>query len=395
MATRRKWRVDFEPEPFCGFGRSTFWPFRSRLRTLPVASDLGEVRASIRATCLARSGVYGMVDARDRLIYVGMSTMLRKRLVTYFQGGAAIRKECRIAKDTSQLVWEVVGHELAAQLRELELIRCHQPRFNVKGRQPHRPLGYIYISRDDAPRVRVARRVPRGVRYSWGPMVINWRIKESIEVLNRYFKLSDCPISVPMHFADQQSLFSLELRPECLRHEMETCLGPCACQCSRAEYLAQLRAARAFLDGRDTSPLGFLEEQLKNASERCQYERAASVHGRLERLQYLYDRLEMLREPALPAQFIYPVQFGRRQVWYFLAGGRVVGASAAPEDTERAEKCLRRLRRAYQPGSELETDADRPARQIVSAWFRSHRDELASILSPQDAERYCRVLMAK
>ena len=83
-----------------------------------------------------------------------MSIALRKRLVTYFQGGAAIRKECRIAGDTDRLVWEVVGHELAAQLRELELIRRHQPRFNVKGRQPDRPLGYIYISREDAPRVR-------------------------------------------------------------------------------------------------------------------------------------------------------------------------------------------------------------------------------------------------
>jgi excinuclease ABC subunit C len=198
-----------------------------------------------------------------------------------------------------------------------------------------------------------------------------------------------------MHFADQQNLFALELRPECLRHEMGTCLGPCACQCTRTEYLAQLRAARAFLGGHDTSPLTFLEEQLKEASERCQYERAASIHGRLERLQYLHDRLELLREPALPAQFIYPVQFGRRQLWYFLAGGRVVAAAAAPENRERAEKCLRRMRRAYQPGFEIESDADRPARQVVSAWFRSHRDELNSILSPEDAERYCRVRVAK
>src|SRR3954467_12747816 len=125
MATRKGGRVDSGPEPFCGIGRSIFWPFRSRSRTLPVAADLGEVRASIRTFCPARSGVYGMVDACGRLIYVGMSIALRKRLVTYFHGGASIRKECRIANDTEQLVWEVVGHELASQLRELELIRCH------------------------------------------------------------------------------------------------------------------------------------------------------------------------------------------------------------------------------------------------------------------------------
>ena len=340
-----------------------------------------------------------MIDSRRRLIYVGMSIALRKRLVTYFQDGASIRKECRIAGDTDRLVWEVVGHELAAQLRELELIRRHQPRFNVKGRQdgarqPDRPLGYIYISREDAPRVRVARRVPKGVRYSWGPLAINWRIKEALEVANRYFKLSDCPASVPMHFADQGSLFSLELRPECLRHEMGTCLGPCAGECTRMQYSAQLRAARAFLDGRNLAPLAQLERDLHDAAQLCQYERAASLRDRIERLQYLHDRLEMLREPALPDRFVYPVSLGRRQVWYLLAGGRVVGATPLPSSGGEADKSLRRLQRAYQVVDGVDVTADRPARQIVSAWFRANRDHLQTILSPDEAEQYCRHLQA-
>jgi excinuclease ABC subunit C len=333
-----------------------------------------------------------MVDARDRLIYVGMSIALRKRLVTYFQGGAAIRKECRIAGDTDRLVWEVVGHELAAQLRELELIRRHQPRFNVKGRQPDRPLGYIYISREDAPRVRVGRRVPKGVRYSWGPLAINWRIKESLEVANRYFKLSDCPASVSMHFEDQRNLFALELRPACLRHEMGTCLGPCAGECTRNQYLAQVRAMRSFLDGCDREPLSRLESELQHAAEHFQYERAATLRDRLERFQYLHDRLEILRQPALPVQFVYPVIVGRRQVWYLLAHGRVVGATAMPMESSAAGKCVRRLHRAFRRSDESDPTADRPARQIVSAWFRAHRDELQTILMPDEAIQFCRRL---
>jgi excinuclease ABC subunit C len=388
----KRWSV--EVEEFRGFGRSEFWPFRGRLKSLAVGEDFVDVRRSLRDCCPARSGVYGMIDSGGRLIYVGMSIALRKRLVTYFQGGASIRKECRIAGDTDRLVWEVVGHELAAQLRELELIRRHQPRFNVKGRQPDRPLGYIYISREDAPRVRVARRVPKGVRYSWGPLAINWRIKEALEVSNRYFKLSDCPASVPMHFADQRNLFSLDLRAECLRHEMGTCLGPCAGQCTRSEYTAQLRAARAFLDGRNSAPLAQLERDLHDAAQLSQYERAASLRDRLERLQYLHERLEILREPTLPARFVYPVSLGRRQVWYLLAGGRVVGATPLPSGGEEAEKCLRRLRRAYQFDGNVDVTADRPARQIVSAWFRANRDELRTILSPDEAEQFCRHLQA-
>ena len=392
MQHSKQWSVDVEE--FREFGRSEFWPFRGRLKSLAVGEDFVAIRRSLRDSCPARSGVYGMVDAGGRLIYVGMSTALRKRLVTYFQGGASIRKECRIAGDTDRLVWEVVGHELAAQLRELELIRRHQPRFNVKGRQPDRPLGYIYISREDAPRMRIGRRVPKGVRYAWGPLVINWRVKEGLEVANRYFKLSDCPASVPMYFADQGSLFSLDLRPECLRHEMGTCIGPCAGECTRAQYTTQLRAARAFLDGRDPEPLVRLQRDLHDAAQLCQFERAASLRDRLERLQYVHDRLELLREPPLPERFIYPVSLGRRQVWYLLGGGRVVGATPVPISGDEAGKCLRRLRRAYRFAAGNDVTSDRPARQIVSAWFRTNRDELRTILSPEQAEQFCGQLHA-
>jgi excinuclease ABC subunit C len=381
-------------EAFRGFGRSAFWPYRSRLQEISISTNLAAVRGEIRQNCPTRSGVYGMVDRRGTLIYVGMSTSLRKRLVTYFQGGAAIRKECRIAEDTRRLVWEVVGHELAAQLRELELIRRHQPQFNVKGRQPDRPLGYIYISREDAPRIRTGRRVPNAVRHSWGPLVINWRIKEAIEVVNRAFKLVDCPASVPIHYADQRNLFALDLRPECLRHEMGTCLAPCAAQSTRADYLAQLRSARAFLDGHDCGILNYLESQLQNAAERREYERAANVRDRLDRLRYLHERLEWLRAPALPARFVYPVQTGRRQVWYLLVDGRVVAGLRAPTDESGASICLERMQRVYDGFHGGEVAADRPARQIVSIWFRTRCDELASILLPEAAEEFCHRLHA-
>jgi excinuclease ABC subunit C len=230
------------------------------------------------------------------------------------------------------------------------------------------------------------------VRYSWGPLAINWRIKDALEVANRYFKLSDCPASVPMYFADQRSLFSLELRPECLRYEMGTCLGPCAGECTRTEYTAQLRAARAFLDGRNQAPLAGLESELHAAAQRCQFERAASLRDRLERLQYLFDRLEVLREPPLPSQFIYPINLKRRPVWCFLAGGRVVAATPIPSNGNEAEKCLGRLQQVYRINREIDAPADRPARQIVSAWFRANRDELRAILSPDEAETLCRHL---
>jgi excinuclease ABC subunit C len=283
---------------------------------------------------------------------------------------------------------------LAAQLRELELIRRHQPRFNVKGRERERPLGYIYLSSEEAPRCRVGRRVPKTVRYSWGPLRINWRIREAVELVNRLFKLCDCPPAVPMHFADQAHLFSLDLRVQCLRGEIGTCLGPCAGNCTFSQYSAQLRAARAFLDGRDSATLRRLEQQLDNASHLQQYERASRLRDVLDRVQFLWDQLSILRTPPLPAQCIYPIQLGDRPVWYLIASSEVVAATAAPTSDAAALDSLRQLDQVFARERAERADVDRPAAQIVTSWFRLHPHEAARVLSPDEARRCCRRLRA-
>src|SRR5688572_4272638 len=73
-------------EVFAGFGPSAFLPPRRRPGSLAVTRDRREMRCVLRATCPAEPGVYGMIDHAGRLIYVGVSRHLRKRLITYFQG---------------------------------------------------------------------------------------------------------------------------------------------------------------------------------------------------------------------------------------------------------------------------------------------------------------------
>jgi excinuclease ABC subunit C len=379
---------------FEGFGPTAIAPFHPPLQSLSVTRHTVEMRRAMRDRCPVSPGVYGAIDRRRQLIYVGMSAALRKRLITYFQGGSTLRKEHCIASHARRIVWEDVGHELIAQLRELELIRRHQPRFNVRGREPERPLGYIYFSREDAPRCRAGRRVPKAVRYSWGPLRINWRIREAVELVNRLFKLCDCPPTVPMHFADQAHLFPLDLRFQCLRGEMGTCLGPCAGNCTFLQYSAQLRAARAFLDGRDTAPLQRLGQQLDDAARSQQYERASRLRDTLDRAQYLWDQLAMLRSPPLPVQCVYPVQLGCRPVWYLITFNEVIATTAAPTSEVTAQECLHQLGRVFASEHAERAEVDRPAAQIVSSWFRMHPHEAATLLSPDEAHHRCRQLRA-
>jgi excinuclease ABC subunit C len=223
---------------------------------------------------------------------------------------------------------------------------------------------------------------------------INWRIREAAEIVNRLFKLCDCPPTVPMHFADQAYLFPLDLRVQCLRGEIGTCLAPCAGNCTFPQYAAQLRAARAFLDGRDDAAMRRLEWQLDGAADSQQYERASKLRDTLERVQYLWNQLAILRAPPLPDQCVYPVQLLNWPVWYLISGGSVADATFAPTSDDAAQRCLRQLDRVFAEHRRDPSDVDRPAAQIVSSWFRMHPCEVANIMSPDDARQLCRHRLA-
>jgi excinuclease ABC subunit C len=377
---------------FSHFGPSKFLLHRGKCHRLTLGCDLAEARRELRQTCPQRPGVYGFVDGGDRLIYVGLSSNLRSRLLTYLQRGESNRKEMRISSHSRLLVWEIVGHEFASQLRELELIRRHKPRFNVVGREPDRPRVYLYLTGEDAPRFRVAAQVPAGARHWWGPLAINSRLREAVDILNVQFRLRDCPSRIQMQFADQGQLFSLDMRVECLRGETGSCLGPCAGKCTRVDYMAQLAAARALLDCRDDSAMRGLETQLCDAVKLKQYERAARLRDTLSAIEHLRNGLSVLRSFSGDS-FVYPLRVRRMPVWYLIVKGCVHSMAPAPLNRKLAEAWLEILRKLGDKSTPELGNSDWRAAKIVSAWFKARPVELQSALSLDEVERRCRLLL--
>ena len=352
------------------------------------------MRRLIRSECPSVPGVYGFVDGGGRLIYVGVSRRLRKRLVTYFQRGELERKEWRIAGHAREVLWERVGHEFAAQLRELELIRRHEPRFNVKGREHNRALGYIYLSGDDAPRFRVGREVPRSARQAWGPLSTGWRIREAVEIVNNEFKLCDCSSSVGMHFLEQGLLFEDALRLGCLRGEVGTCLGPCAGLCSRRQYSEQVDAAIEFMDGASDAVFDRLAERMERAVARRQFEQAAMLRDRVERLQSLATGLFGLRTPTSLARAVYPLEIRGRRQWFLIVAGAVIGGLREPQSKREAIRGLGLLDAKFSCEAEKVIEGDRAGRRIVAGWFRKHAEDVGTLLTPESARCHCQRLLA-
>jgi excinuclease ABC subunit C len=350
------------------------------------------LRAAVRADGPRRPGVYGMLDVTGKLIYVGKAKSLRARLLSYFRPNSRDAKAGRIVQNTRTLVWECAASEFAALLRELELIRRWRPRFNVQG-QPHRHRHtYVCVGRRPAPYVFLSSRPAANVLACFGPVPAGQRAREAVRRLNDGYALRDCPQKQEMVFADQGEFFPEPRAAGCLRHEIGTCLGPCAAACSRADYAARVGAARAFLEGKDSGMLAALDRDMEAASASLAFERAGAMRDRLEVLRWLHDHLERLRQLRDRQSFVYPVAGEAGEVWYLIHQGRVAAARPvpSPQTAARTAAMIETLyRRRFPPGAALagnEVDGV----LLVAAWFRRYPEERARVLEPAQALALCR-----
>src|SRR5262249_53699103 len=161
-----------------------------------------------------------MVDARGELIYVGKAKCLRSRLLSYFRPHSRDPKAGKIVAQTRQLAWEPAASEFAALLRELELIRRWQPRWNVAGQPKRLRRGSVCVGRRPAPYVFLARQPPATAQSCSGPVPLGETAREAVRRLNDLYRLRDCPQAQTMSFRDQGELFPEERSAGCLRYEI-------------------------------------------------------------------------------------------------------------------------------------------------------------------------------
>ncbi len=386
-------RIFWAAERFTGFGSDPFAPGRDAGETTTVTGRRkADLRTAVKAACPPVPGVYGMVDAAGRLIYVGKSKRLRARLLSYFSPRVAREKPGHILGETATILWERQPSEFAALLRELYLIRTWRPRWNVKDQPKSRQPSYVCLGRPPAPHLFLANEPPKGA-VAYGPFHGRRGIAEAVAALNQHFRLRDCAGTTPFHFSDQQELFPEPRRPGCLRLDIATCLGPCAGGCTRADYAAAVKQAKAFLDGRDDGPLVALGDAMTRAAVARRFERAAALRDTLAAVESFARRLERLRTARKTFNFVYPVETQEgRELWYLVARGCVAAAVHSPADRRRVGPA-RRLLEQWQAAGRLDgfpVAVQHPTIGFLSRWFRTRPDELARTIDVETALAVCR-----
>lgn len=384
----------YSTRTFAGFGPD---PLRSEPGDPPFQCLQAPRRSAlcvrVRQECPRRPGVYGMLDAQGELIYVGKAKDLRARLLSYFRVRNRDPRSGRILANTAALVWELAPNELAALLREQELIYRWRPRFNVQGQPARRRLVYVCLGRRPAAHVYLAPRLPRHGGACFGPISAGERARQAVRWLNDWFRLRDCPQAHEFRFADQIELFPILQPAGCPRHELNTCLAPCAAACTWPEYAKHTEAAKRFLEGQDRSLLVELEATMTTAAQDLAFERAVVLRDKLNALNWMAQQLDQLRQAQESNSFVYRIAGpDHRELWYLIHRGRVHAVLPRPRTAAAWHAVERMLTNAYRPKGPASPvlgvkDADQIL--LIASWFRRHPTERARTIAPSEALAEC------
>jgi len=220
----------------------------------------------------ASPGVYLFEDRAGGVLYVGKAGNLRSRVRSYF---AASNSDTRpfiayLEAELGDLRTHVVGNEKEAALLENELIKEHQPRYNVKLRDDKDFLSLRIDPSAKWPRLSVVRRPkPDGARY-YGPIDSATSARQTLRQINRFFRLRTC----------KDTEFRARVRP-CLQYQIKRCPAPCVKEVDRDAYLAQVDLVGMFLEGRHEDLVEDLDRRMREAAEGLKFEEAAVYRDQL------------------------------------------------------------------------------------------------------------------
>jgi len=277
---------------------------------------------SSRLSALAAApGVYLMKDAEGTIIYVGKAIALRNRVRSYFQ--STRHKDPKTRELVNHIVdFDVIRTDTATEalILENELIKKHQPKYNVMLKDS-KTYPYIRITNEEWPRIISTRLIVNdGSRY-FGPYTSAGSAYKTINLLNRLFPYRKC---------DKKITGNDDV---CLYYHMHQCTAPCISAVDRDTYMKAVDGASLFLSGRGEEIVGGLEEEMAQAADAWNFERAAELRDRLDAVKHVLERQKVVSSKGTNADIIAVAQGagGDAAVQVgFLRNGKIIGLEYFP-----------------------------------------------------------------
>ena len=320
-----------------------------------------------------KPGCYLMKDRNGRVIYVGKAIHLRSRVRSYFHDSAEhSQKVTEMVSKIHDIEWIVVGSELESLILEMNLIKEHQPKYNVRLKDDKR---YPYIKihlKDPFPKVTVTRYVKEdGSRY-FGPYTSMWAVHQTLDLLRRIFPYLTCDRTI-----------TGEDTRACLYYDIKLCLAPCIGVVDQAGYRAMIDDLARFLSGNTEPVVAHLQAEMQRASESLEFERAGAIRDQLTAIEKVVEGQKIVSQDRVDSDVIAFARDDQNacvQV-FFIRKGKLIGREYfVLEGTQEEEDPIlvqSFIKQFYKDATHiperllLPTEVDEA--MIIEAWLRDQR----------------------
>lgn len=324
-------------------------------------------------TLPTRPGCYIMKNADGQIIYVGKAINLRNRVRSYFHGGHDQDVKTRqLVRNIATIEWIVVDSELEALILEMNLIKKHRPRYNIRLKDDKR---YPYIKvhwADPFPKVTVTRQMVKdGSRY-FGPYTSVWAVHQTLDVMRRIFPYLTC----------DREITGKDPRP-CLYFDIKLCTGPCIGAISQLNYRQMIDDLCQFLEGNTEIVTVRLRGEMEKAAENLNFERAAQVRDQINAIERVVERQRVISPDRIDSDVIAMARANGEacvQI-FFIRGGKLIGREyfilEGTEDESDPEVVSEFIKQFYSEAAQVPPQVLLPNEveeaKIISQWLNSRR----------------------
>jgi excinuclease ABC subunit C len=350
--------------------------------------EISEKIQGILATLPAKPGCYLMKNADGTIIYVGKAISLKNRVRSYFHADTSHdAKTRRLVREIVNIEWILVGSELEALILEMNLIKKHRPKYNVRLKDDKR---YPYIKihwGDPFPKVTVTRQmVEDGSRY-FGPYTSAWAVYQTLDVLRRIFPYLTC-----------DRIITGQDKRACLYYDIKLCTAPCIGVINQVGYRQMISDLMTFLGGHSENIVTRLENEMQKAAEDMRFEKAAVLRDQLKAMESIIERQKVVfASDYLDSDVLAMARSdGEACVQiFFIRGGKLIGRDyfilEGTEDAADSEVITQFVKQFYTEAASIPQQVMLPQEideaKIIGQWLRSRRGgEKVEIFVPKKGQ---------
>jgi excinuclease ABC subunit C len=368
--------------------------------------ELSEKLQAVLHNLPHKPGIYLHKDAEGTVLYVGKATSLYQRVRSYFGDPSDLSPKNRaLVAKIADIDYIVVGSEVEALILENEYIKRYQPKYNVRLRDD-KNYPYIKVSlTEDFPRVYRVRSFKRDGNRYFGPYTSSAAVDATLDLMNKIFPYRTCRYDAstwapPRGREDNPPPeWKLKLLPRpCTQYYIHRCNAPCVANVSREQYDAVIRQVILFLEGKHDEVLADLRQQMDEAAESLEFERAAALRDRVRAVEQVLEKQKMVNTTGPGDQDVVALASEDDETCaqiFFFRDGKLVGREyfllQGTQDTSPEEIMSSFLQQFYDSAPHIPAElvlAVEPAEgEALRTWLRQKRGGAITLSVPQRGDK--------